>query len=415
MQNKAPTCYIIQGDCMDVLTALPDDFIDLTVTDPAWESIEKHRSVGTTTRLKESKGSSNPWFGKFFPDSFYPYLFRQLLRVHKPDTHAYVFCDDETEDVILNGRRPQEKKLIADPQTWPPAAIGWTAWPSLLYWKIKQGMSDADLAIRIEAALLDLDLFQLKEGKLGKQAHQQMLIARIAEQLSAGGMGWHWRKDTERILFLEKGKRMLNFKGWNGLLMGFQAGRTAYPTQKAETALRRLILNSSQPGDMVLDCFGGSGSVGFAALKEGRNALIIDINTSGMVERDDWPSHANTVWTNTDGIAMMFGKRPSRQEEPRPYDEVRRFILEESRLAKAITHCSRLVTHPGSDNKSRLLLSAHVTADAAARVLGLKVESTLQDNHGLRLLLLADLQQAGYIQCPNQRFDMHDVDLHVIA
>ena len=39
-------------DAVDWLRALPTASVDMVVTDPPYESLEKHRAVGTTTRLK---------------------------------------------------------------------------------------------------------------------------------------------------------------------------------------------------------------------------------------------------------------------------------------------------------------------------------------------------------------------------
>src|SRR5690606_9250837 len=49
--------------------------------------------------------------------------------------------------------------------------------------------------------------------------------------------------------------------------------RSEYPTQKPETLLERLIATSSNPGDVVLDCFMGSGTTMAAAQKLGRRWL----------------------------------------------------------------------------------------------------------------------------------------------
>jgi site-specific DNA-methyltransferase (adenine-specific) len=65
------------------------------VTDPAYESLEKYRAIGTTTRLKHSKASSNDWF-TVFPNSRFDELFEAMHRVLRPDTHLYVLCDQET-------------------------------------------------------------------------------------------------------------------------------------------------------------------------------------------------------------------------------------------------------------------------------------------------------------------------------
>ena len=39
-------------DAVEWLRSLPSASVDLMITDPAYESLEKHRKVGTTTRLK---------------------------------------------------------------------------------------------------------------------------------------------------------------------------------------------------------------------------------------------------------------------------------------------------------------------------------------------------------------------------
>jgi site-specific DNA-methyltransferase (adenine-specific) len=69
--------------------------VDLVITDPPYESLEKHRAVGTTTRLKISKSSSNSWFA-IFPNARFPELFAEIYRVLKRNTHFYLFTDPET-------------------------------------------------------------------------------------------------------------------------------------------------------------------------------------------------------------------------------------------------------------------------------------------------------------------------------
>ncbi len=82
-------------DAVEWLRALPAASIDLLITDPAYESLEKHRAVGTTTRLKQSKASSNAWF-TVFPNARFAELFVEAFRVLKPDAHFYLYCDAET-------------------------------------------------------------------------------------------------------------------------------------------------------------------------------------------------------------------------------------------------------------------------------------------------------------------------------
>jgi DNA modification methylase len=84
-----------QGDAVAWLRTLPSESIDLVVTDPPYESLEKHRAIGTTTRLKHSKSSSNDWFS-IFPNARFPELFAEVYRVLRRNTHFYLYCDPET-------------------------------------------------------------------------------------------------------------------------------------------------------------------------------------------------------------------------------------------------------------------------------------------------------------------------------
>jgi DNA modification methylase len=53
--------------------------------------------------------------------------------------------------------------------------------------------------------------------------------------------------------------------------------RTGYPTQKPEALLRRIVLASSNPGDLVADFFAGSGTMAVIADRLGRDFIVSDI------------------------------------------------------------------------------------------------------------------------------------------
>lgn len=58
--------------------------------------------------------------------------------------------------------------------------------------------------------------------------------------------------------------------------------RLGYPTQKPEKLLERIIAASSDPGDLVLDFFMGSGTTQAVALKMGRRFIGADINLGAI-------------------------------------------------------------------------------------------------------------------------------------
>jgi len=247
------TCLVLQGDCIDALKQLPAGVIDLTITDPAYESLERHRAKGTTTRLKVSKASSNAWF-RAFPNAGYGEFFKQLHRVHHNNTHCYMFCDTETEAIVLTGINP----YAVQPAVPTALAAGWRAWPSLTWVKTKKG-ADA-----------------MKRGPQSDNWLQQDHVR--------SGMCYHWHRAEERILFLEKGKRKLNNLGWPNVMCGTRAGKGQFPTEKPENIIERLILNSTNSGDIILDTFAGSGAVGRVAVKLGRKVILIDLDISWIID-----------------------------------------------------------------------------------------------------------------------------------
>ena len=58
--------------------------------------------------------------------------------------------------------------------------------------------------------------------------------------------------------------------------------RFNYPTENSEELLERVILSASDPGDMVLDCFIGSGTTAAVAQKLGRRWIGCDINKGAI-------------------------------------------------------------------------------------------------------------------------------------
>ena len=58
--------------------------------------------------------------------------------------------------------------------------------------------------------------------------------------------------------------------------------RTGYPTQKPEALLERIIIASSNPGDIVFDCFMGSGTTQNVAMKLNRKFIGSDINLGSI-------------------------------------------------------------------------------------------------------------------------------------
>tara|TARA_R110002167_G_scaffold262823_1_gene469498 strand:+ start:183 stop:509 length:327 start_codon:yes stop_codon:yes gene_type:complete len=80
------------------------------------------------------------------------------------------------------------------------------------------------------------------------------------------GMGYHYRARYEFILFFEKGKRKLKDLSVPDLLESKRVHR-GYPTEKPVPLIEKLILQSSDPEELIVDPFFGSGSTLRAATR----------------------------------------------------------------------------------------------------------------------------------------------------
>jgi site-specific DNA-methyltransferase (adenine-specific) len=69
---------------------------------------------------------------------------------------------------------------------------------------------------------------------------------------------------------------------WNTIVATNSREKTGYPTQKPIAILNRIITASSNPGDLVMDFFAGSGTVGQACLNLGRRFILVDSNPQSI-------------------------------------------------------------------------------------------------------------------------------------
>jgi site-specific DNA-methyltransferase (adenine-specific) len=104
--------------------------------------------------------------------------------------------------------------------------------------------------------------------------------------------GWTFnRDDVDRLPYMapslvgpEKAARgkLPTDVWWMTITPTVGSERTGYPTQKPERLLERIITASSNPGDLVLDFFAGSGTTGVVAHSLGRRWLMVDNKPEAM-------------------------------------------------------------------------------------------------------------------------------------
>lgn len=219
--ESEPVCRIDEADAVEFVSEIPRGVVDTFLTDPAYASLEKHRAKGTTTRLAQSKASSNPWF-PIFPDERTLDLFEAMALALVPHGHMYVMCDPETEHMYRSVAR----------------ATG-LAWNNTLIWD---------------------------KGRMGM------------------GWSYRRTYECIVFLSKGKRRKLRNNSTQDVLRVPGLRGNDKYPTEKPVELFRPIVEASTDPGGLVVDPFLGSGSVAEAALSMGRRFAGCDIE-SRAVER----------------------------------------------------------------------------------------------------------------------------------
>lgn len=69
---------------------------------------------------------------------------------------------------------------------------------------------------------------------------------------------------------------------WQTIVSPTGHEKTGYPTQKPIKLLNRIVKTHTNPGDVVIDFFGGSGTTAAAAISNNRRAVYVDSNPQAV-------------------------------------------------------------------------------------------------------------------------------------
>lgn len=117
------------------------------------------------------------------------------------------------------------------------------------------------------------------EGK-----HWQYTIDKLEEMDARGEIYWSSNGNPRRKVYLDQSKGVPVQDIWLDYLDVNNQNTciTGYPTEKNLDMLKRIISASSNPGDIVLDCFAGSGTTLVAAEELGRQWIGVDIGDESI-------------------------------------------------------------------------------------------------------------------------------------
>ena len=257
---------VIFADNLDVLRSLPDGGVDLIYVDPPFNTgrTQERRSIRT---VRDEEGGDRVGFqgnryrtvevgSTAYADSFDDYLsfleprFREARRALKSNGSFFLHVDY---------REVHYCKVLLDEVFGRPSFINEIVWA--------------------------YDYGGRSKSRWPAKHDNILWYAKDPEDYTFN------YEDVDRIPYMapdlvgqdkaERGKTPTDV-WWHTIVPTNGKEKTGYPTQKPLGIVERIVRVHSNPGDVVLDFFAGSGTTGEAAAKLGRDFILVDDNPEAI-------------------------------------------------------------------------------------------------------------------------------------
>ncbi|MCL4129038.1 UNVERIFIED_CONTAM: hypothetical protein GTU68_031882, partial [Idotea baltica] len=228
----------MQGECIDILSRLPDNSVDLVFADPPYNL----QLGGDLTRPDQSHvdGVTDAWdrFDSFDAyDLFTHQWMEQCRRILKPDGAMWVI--GSYHNIFRCGT------ILQDQGFWIQNDVIWLKSNPMPNFK----------------------------GTRFQNAHETLIWAGKSEKSKVT-----FNYDALKVFNEDKQMRsdwMIPLCTGSERLKNEETGKKAHPTQKPEALLSRVLLATSNVGDVVLDPFSGTGTTAATAKRLGRDFVGI--------------------------------------------------------------------------------------------------------------------------------------------
>ncbi len=233
-----PLNSIIQGDCIAAMNAMPECSVDLIFADP-------------------------------------PYNLQLKGDLHRPDNSRVDAVDDEWDQFSSFAVYDKFTRdwLRAARRVLKPNGAIWVIGSYHNIFRVGTAVQDLGFWILNDVIWRKTNPMPNFRGMRLTNAHETMIWAAKSEAgkycfnydaLKALNEGTQMRSDWEMPIC--SGHERLKTED----------GEKAHPTQKPESLLHRVIIGSTQPGDVILDPFFGTGTTGAVAKRLGRNWIGVE-------------------------------------------------------------------------------------------------------------------------------------------
>ena len=206
---------VIQEDSINFLKSLPDESVDIIITDPAYSGMNQKMKFGNGRIVgKYQKEGNGKWFTEFHDTKEnYSAFLGECKRVLKKDSPIYIMFDSFS--LLSLGSLVREYFDVKNIIVWDKVNLG---------------------------------------------------------------MGHNFRRRHELIIYASKGKPKIASRSLPDIWQIKRITRAEYPTQKPVEIFEKMISASVGKGAIVCDPFIGSGSSAIASLKSGCYFIGSDVS-----------------------------------------------------------------------------------------------------------------------------------------
>jgi site-specific DNA-methyltransferase (adenine-specific) len=241
-RKHQPTPKIYRGDNLSILSGIPDGSVNLVYTDPPFNTGESQNGHGIS--YSDDFGDTEAYLDFLRP------RFKEVHRVLHPTGSLFFHIDNRESHyckIMLDkifGRESFINEIIWAYDFGGRSKKRWAAKHNTIFWYAKNPkcyIFNSDERERIP---------YMAPGLVG------------AEKAAKG--------------------KFPTDVWWHTIVPTASSERTGYPTQKPLGVVERIVKVHSHPGDMLLDLFAGSGTLGEAAAQNKRRSILIDENPDAI-------------------------------------------------------------------------------------------------------------------------------------
>jgi DNA modification methylase len=202
-------------------------------------------------------------------DNYLQFMYERLLLLKE------LLAEDGSIYVHMNDMRMPAIKFLMD------EVFGSAGFRNIITWYFTNKIPDSRKKLFTNSTEYVLFYAASADATFNTLETKREKPIKVSRMEKKDGKKIYTKGDDGKGIYEERDTRIMD-NVWNIALLHAQAEREDYPTQKPEELLRRVIAASSRPGDLVLDCFIGSGTTAAVSQKLGRRWIGCDINKGAI-------------------------------------------------------------------------------------------------------------------------------------